>query len=241
MTDVVPHLDIPGLCHEDLADFAGVGVFDSSDGRPTAARLRTDLHDPLVRASRLDHQAAFANVVRGGLLDIDILAGVAAKNGGRSVPMIGSRDHDCVDFGVIEEMPHVVRFFRLLRARLGHFRLSPLKRCLVGVAEMHDVSVFYAQVGASEAASSPTYTDHSQIDFVICRDRLACRCAGECGANEVSPVHKAPLLPFCSCCRNHSLQPADIVDRMALEYQTTTSRKRQSALPAQSNPRVVSP
>ena len=64
--------------------------------------------------------------------------------------MVGSRDHDRIDFGVIEEMPHIVRLFRLLRTRLGHFRLGALKRCLVGVAEMHDVRVFDSQEGARE-------------------------------------------------------------------------------------------
>jgi len=49
-----------------------------------------------------DHQPPFANVVRAGLLDVNVFAGLASQNGRRRVPMIGRRHHNGIDVGVLK-------------------------------------------------------------------------------------------------------------------------------------------
>ena len=71
------------------------------------AALRAVLHDQAPPAGRLPKEPRLAQVVAAGLLDVDVLAGVAGENRCRSVPVVrGGHDHR-VDAGIVEDPPEV--------------------------------------------------------------------------------------------------------------------------------------
>src|SRR5262245_21033201 len=65
-----------------LDEFAGAG--DMSGATP----LCPHLHHALVLAGRLDHLAAFDEVVRDRFLDVHVLAGLAGPDGRQRVPVV---------------------------------------------------------------------------------------------------------------------------------------------------------
>ena len=56
---------------------------------------------------RVDHQAPLANIVRRGFFDVDMLAGVAAENRRRAVPMIRGGDDNRIHILVVEHSAHI--------------------------------------------------------------------------------------------------------------------------------------
>ena len=54
---------------------------------------------------------ALAHVVRAGLFDVHVLAGLAGQNGRRRVPVVGRGDGHCVDGLVLEDAAHVAQQF----------------------------------------------------------------------------------------------------------------------------------
>jgi hypothetical protein len=53
-------------------------------------------------------RSPFADVVRTGLLDVEVLAGLAGQDGGRPMPVVGGCDPDGVDGPVVEHSPKVL-------------------------------------------------------------------------------------------------------------------------------------
>lgn len=51
----------------------------------------------------VDHQLTLANVVREGLLDVDLLAGKAALDRLQAVPVLRRRHHNRVDGAIVEK------------------------------------------------------------------------------------------------------------------------------------------
>ena len=70
-------------------------------------------------ARRIEHPLAFAEGMRQGLLDVDILAGGARHDGHQRVPVVGRRDDDGVDVGSVE---HAGGSRRRARARCPRWR-----------------------------------------------------------------------------------------------------------------------
>ncbi len=81
MADRLADLVDPGAGHTDLADRAGMDVLDRvlDVSHGPAARARLD--DPIVFASGLNHPPPFDDVVADRLLDVNILARLAAEHG----------------------------------------------------------------------------------------------------------------------------------------------------------------
>ena len=69
------------LAAVDIAPLAGVEEVDGRLVSGIAAAIQADLDDAVVLSRRFDHLAAFVERVAAGLLDIDVLAGLAAPNG----------------------------------------------------------------------------------------------------------------------------------------------------------------
>lgn len=99
-----------------------------------AAALRADLHHDLVLRRSLDHEPAFAEIVRAGFLHIDMLARVRRVDRTRRVPMI-RRGHD----------------HRLHRLVIEHF--AHVLRDLCGVCPLDSWIVFAAAAARFESAS----------------------------------------------------------------------------------------
>jgi hypothetical protein len=68
----------------------------------SGALLQAHLHDALVAARGLHHEAPFAHHVGDGFFDVHILAGLAGGHGDEGMPMIGRGYHHRVDGGVVQ-------------------------------------------------------------------------------------------------------------------------------------------
>src|SRR5262245_9948930 len=91
----------------DLAELATPYVIARRHVAGRTAVLRADLHHAVVFARRFDHSAAFPDIVRWRLLDIDVLTGLAGTDRSRRVPVIGSGDDNGVDGLVVEDAAHL--------------------------------------------------------------------------------------------------------------------------------------
>ena len=96
------------LGHVDLAELARAQKRDGVLNALVAAALRAGLDDALVLSRGLDHAPAFADVVADGLLDIDVLAGLARPDRRQRVPVVGRGDRDGVDRLVVEQAANVL-------------------------------------------------------------------------------------------------------------------------------------
>ena len=97
----------PGADERHLAEFAGADELGGALEVRSAAPLRADLHDAIVLAGGLDHAAALDEIVRDGLLDVDMLAGLTGPDGGQGVPVVRRGDADGVDVAVLEDAAEV--------------------------------------------------------------------------------------------------------------------------------------
>ena len=92
----------------DLAEVAG--AHPSRAPRADAlvrAALRAGLDDAVVFARRLDHLAAFPDVVRDRLLDVDVLARLAGPDDDQRMPVVRRGDGDGVDVLVFEQLADI--------------------------------------------------------------------------------------------------------------------------------------
>ena len=145
--------------HVDLADAAVLDELDGLDHGRAAAVHGTDLHQLAVPLGGLHHLSPLPHGVGGGLLDIHVLAGLQAPDGGQRVPVVGRGDDDRVDVLVVEDAAQVtlvagpesrdVLELRVLRAR-G-------EQVLVDVAERLDLHV--GQAGEAPLQGVPLSAD----------------------------------------------------------------------------------
>ena len=77
-----------------------------ANGRARAG-LCAGLYDPPSAARDFDHAAALPQVVADGLLDVDVLAGLAGPGRVQRMQMVRRRERDDVDVVPREEVAHV--------------------------------------------------------------------------------------------------------------------------------------
>ncbi len=81
---------VPGQVHlVDLAELAATNDLAPLLKLRHAALLHPHLHDALVLVLRFDDGSPFGQIVREGLLDVNVLAGGTGIDRDRHVPMIG--------------------------------------------------------------------------------------------------------------------------------------------------------
>ena len=124
LADALPRLVVEPVGVEDLAEIALADVLERLGEAGPLARAVRGLDDPLVLAGRLDHLAAFEDVVGRGLLDVHVLARLAGPDRRQRVPVVGRGDDDRVDVLVVEQLAQVgVRLdARIVRAELLDLR-----------------------------------------------------------------------------------------------------------------------
>jgi hypothetical protein len=130
-----------GLARVDLPQPAIPQELHRPAQHEAAATLRADRDDPAVPARRLDHAAAFSDVVADRLLDVDVLARLTRVNRHQRMPVIGSGNGDRVDCRILEDAPEVgCRLWRpspfLLREAERRLEMA-----LVDVHDMGDAHV----------------------------------------------------------------------------------------------------
>ena len=109
---------------------------------------------------------AFRHVVRHGLLDVDVLAGLAGPDRHQGVPVIRGRDRDGVEFTVVDQFSDVgVGLDRLLA--LGEFLRLARQHLRVDVAERHDSDTGEPAESVDVAAATAAETDHRYSNILV--------------------------------------------------------------------------
>src|SRR5689334_25256954 len=99
---------MPDLDALHLADIAISDIVDCLRHRRVRAALHADLDDPLVATGSIHHRAALFDRLAGGLLAVDMLAGLAGHDGHDRMPMIRCPDGDGVDVLTVENAAEIL-------------------------------------------------------------------------------------------------------------------------------------
>ena len=92
-TDIPAPLYIPRLGHQDIADTALAQNLYRRGNVHVGPHVGAVLDHDIISTRRVQQQAAFPQVVRARLFDVNVFAGIAGQDRGGSVPMIGRGDH----------------------------------------------------------------------------------------------------------------------------------------------------
>ena len=167
----------------------GAGVFHFAErigfqpgqriGEPdSAAALHAHLHDPLVGVGGLHELTAFPDIVRDGLFDIHILAGLTAPDGRERVPVIRRGDRDGIDLLALQQLADVL-IRRHVRALFQKLRLALFEHLRIHVAERHEPHAFHFEVFRNVIFAAPVEADDGDADVVIRAGRLRADAGGE--------------------------------------------------------------
>ena len=96
---------------------------------------------------RLDQELALAVGVRGGLLDVDVLARLAGAEGDRGVPVVRRGDEHRVDRLVVQQVPEVLDDAGRLPLGLLDLAGGGLPAARIDVADRRDRRVFTGSPG----------------------------------------------------------------------------------------------
>ena len=182
LADVQARLEAQAARHVDLADAAVLHELDRLAHGGPAAVHRAGLHDLVVGARGVRHQAAFQDGVRGRLLDVDVLAGLERPDGGERVPVVRRGDDDGVDVLVVEHAPEILREARLERRDVLEQRRvvgARGEQVLVDVAERLDLDVLQFREAPLEPVALAADTDAGAHDLVVRADDRGCRPAAQ--------------------------------------------------------------
>ena len=112
------------------------------------ADLAALLHHAVVLARRGHNLLGLENIVRAGLFDVHVLAGLAGPDGHQGVPVIGRGDGDGVDGFVFQQLADVLVGLRLGLAELVDLRQALGDVRIVDIADRRDLHVGQLAVAA---------------------------------------------------------------------------------------------
>jgi rhamnose transport system permease protein len=153
---------VPTARKKHAADLAGFQSADGLDRAGHAATLRADLHDTGVLAGGGHHPFAFTRVVAGRFFYVDVLAGRAGHDRGRTVPVVGRGNHHGIDGWVVKDASQIAH-------PLGRqFLLSVdgantlVERTLVDVADAGDACAAQRGEAGSQRRSTTVGANDAQ-------------------------------------------------------------------------------
>src|SRR6185436_15748142 len=149
----------------DLADAPLADVLHHPLEVRARALLRADLHHAVGLAGGLDHEAAIADVVRGRLLDVDVLARFTGEDGHGRVPVLGRGDDHRVDLAVLEQLAEVAVGPGLAAGGGDRFFQAGLE----DVADGRDLDVLVGEEVAEVDGAEGAHADHADADPVVGR------------------------------------------------------------------------
>ena len=126
--------------------------------------LRPALHDPIVFPRRLHRLAAHPDIVRDRLLNVHVLARLAAPDHDERVPVVRRRRHHAVHVLVVEHPPHILvrRHLNPLSIEPGHL---PVEHLAVAIAQGCNPHPFHAgeHRNVRFAATAESHDGHADI------------------------------------------------------------------------------
>ena len=151
----------------DFAERAGLDDFhDAAVGGPVVVDVIAHLRDALVLESRGHHGTPFADGIGEGLLDEDVLAGLAGMNGGQRVPVIGRGHHHGIEIFALQELSEIVELLGLVALRLLDGRGCGFEMRLVEIADRGGNHVGMAHEFVEARSALAAQADEADLDFV---------------------------------------------------------------------------
>jgi len=160
--------------HINLAETALVeefyGVSDGGDG----AVLETGLNDTIVFGGGFEHFPAFPDIVRAGLFDVDVFAGLTGPYRGNGVPVVGRGEDSRIYVFVIKRSAKVIlgRGRKLLN--FGYFFYAVCEEVFVDVDKRLDANVWDFGKAACKLGTAAANTYDGEVNAVIGADYAAC-------------------------------------------------------------------
>src|SRR5690606_34634690 len=102
-----------------------------------------------------------------GLLDIDVLAGLAGPDGRQRMPMVRGGDGDGIDILVVEDGAHVLDDFDLFAVSLFELSGALPANLQVGVDERGDFNVFERLQAPDVVLPAAIDAEHGNADGLI--------------------------------------------------------------------------
>jgi len=160
-----PKAQGPGHIH--VADEALMKQPDGLADVRLRPALRPMLNDALVPGSGLDHLAALEDVMRAGLLDVDVLTGLATPDRGQGVPVVRGGDRQAVHVLIVEHAANVELGLGGGGPSFGR-ELDPLlKEAFIHVTQGHHANVLDLVVGADVVFALPADSDDGDANLLV--------------------------------------------------------------------------
>ena len=139
------------------------------DDERVAASLVAHLHEAIVLASGGDHQPRLGGVMAAGLLDVNMLAGLAAENGRRRVPEIRRGDGDGVEVRIVEHAPQIGDAPARRLLALGDDRQAVGGAVVIDVANVDHLNVgeFQVILDVCHAAAKAHHADSQLVGGLV--------------------------------------------------------------------------
>ena len=160
--------------HINLADTAVVEEFYGVDYRGDGTVLETCLNDSIIFSGGFEYFPAFPDIVRAGLFDVNVFAGLTGPYCGEGVPMVGRGDSYRIYIFVIKCPAEVI--FRRRREILDFADLlyTLCEKIFVNVNESFDTNVGNFGKPACKFDTAAANADDGETDAFICADYAAC-------------------------------------------------------------------
>ena len=125
-----------------------------------------------------DELAALESIVRAGLLDVDVFAGLAGPDGHQRVPVIGSGDGDGVDLLVFEELANIDVGFWLGNAEFFDVADALAEDGFVDVAQGDDLRIGNVREAVDVILAATADAANSDAHTIVRAKDLAAHCQG---------------------------------------------------------------
>ncbi len=133
--------------------------------------LGADLHDPIVLLRRLDQFPPFPNVVRNGLFDVHILAGLTRPDRDQGMPVIGRGDHDGINVCLLQQFAHVDIGVDCFTAG-GEFLDFAIQNVLIHIAQGHHPDALQFPEFLDVIGPLASHPHHRHPKILICVEHL---------------------------------------------------------------------
>ena len=155
-----------------LAEAAGAGQLAREGEVGEIAALRAGLEDATGAADRVAEEEALVDVLRAGLLAVDVLPGLRGVDARGGVPVGAGGDEDGVDVAAVEELAEVLvhRAGVVAVLLVGHL-LDADATVFLDIADRRELDVVLLEEAAEIIGAAVADPDAAEDDALARRDR----------------------------------------------------------------------